>query len=119
MRRYKWASSCWAMSSPACHGFVHIVFPSGPLQVRDAPAASLIAAFGRHRALQVEARGEWKNEIRTDLWAAGETRLQFQGKSARPWLLERRNGPARGINNRLAAGDRFPSLAIFNEAQPC
>ena len=43
----------------------------------------------------------------------------FMGFGAHPWLLERRNGLARGIFNRLIEDDRFPSGQILGEVQRC
>lgn len=44
-------------------------------------------------------------------------KVQFQGAGARPWLLERRDGLARGIHDRLAADDSFASERIPTDAQ--
>ena len=63
--------------------------------------------------------GEWKNAIWTDLCAERRIKVQFRGVGAHPWLLERRNGPARGIYNRLVEDDRFSKKMILLEAQWC
>ena len=63
--------------------------------------------------------GEWKHEIWTNLRAERRIRLQLQGARARPWLLERRNGIARGMDNRLVGGGRFSGKRILSEVQWC
>ena len=63
--------------------------------------------------------GEWKNEIRTDFCSEGRIKLHFQGVGAHPWLLERRNGLARGIYNRLVEDGRFLSKTFLSEVQWC
>ena len=45
--------------------------------------------------------------------------LRSQGVGARPWVLGRRNGLARGIRNRSAADGRFSGEQILSEAQWC
>ena len=49
----------------------------------------------------MDERGEWKHGISADLRPERRIELQFRGAGAQPWLLERRNGIARGIYNRL------------------
>ena len=41
----------------------------------------------------------------------------FKGFGAHPWILDRRNGLARGIHTRLKAGDRFFGGQIRAEVQ--
>ena len=41
----------------------------------------------------------------------------FQGVGAHPWILERRNGLARGIYNRLKEGRYYTGPQILSEAQ--
>ena len=41
-------------------------------------------------------------------------KLQFQGGGAHPWILERRNGLARGIYNRPVEGDLFTARKILS-----
>ena len=41
--------------------------------------------------------GEWESEVWAGWYYERDIRLQFQGKGARPWMLERRNGLPRGI----------------------
>ena len=45
------------------------------------------------------------------------TKLVFQGAGAHPWILERRNGLARGIYNRLKADRYYTGPQILAEAQ--
>ena len=44
---------------------------------------------------------------------------QFQGAGAYRWILERRNGLARGIYYRLVADDSFSGKQIFAEVARC
>ena len=59
----------------------------------------------------------WENEVWTDYCSERCIKLLFQGAGAHPWLLERRNGLARGIYNRLVEDDRFSSEEILGEVQ--
>ena len=45
--------------------------------------------------------GEWKKGLWRDLCVEPRIKLVIQGVGAHPWILERRNGLARGIYNRL------------------
>ena len=65
----------------------------------------------------MDGGGEWKNKVWADSCSVRGTRLQSQGVGARPWILERRKGLARGIYNRLAPNDRFVGKQILAEAQ--
>ena len=53
--------------------------------------------------------GEWENDLWVDLRADRYIKLQYQGVGAHPWILGRRNGPARGIYNRMNADRRYAS----------
>ena len=53
--------------------------------------------------------GEWGNETWADSCSGRRAELQSDGEGARPWILGRRNGHARGVYNRLVAGDRSPA----------
>ena len=44
-------------------------------------------------------------------------KLVFQGAGAHPWILERRNGLARGIYNRLKADRYYTGPQILAEVQ--
>ena len=46
-------------------------------------------------------------------------KLPSQGEGDHPWFLWRRNGLARGIDNRLAADCRLASWSISNAVQLC
>ena len=46
-------------------------------------------------------------------------KLVFQGVGAHPWILERRNGLARGIYNRLEENRHYPGPQILSEVQWC
>ena len=67
----------------------------------------------------MDGGGDWKREIWTYLCAGRRIRLQLHGIVARPGLLGRRNGLARGIYNRPVGDDRFSSKQILSEAQVC
>ena len=54
-----------------------------------------------------------------DLRPGRRIKLQFRGVSARPWLLERRNGFLRGIYNRLVGDNRFVNTTIFSGVRWC
>ena len=51
----------------------------------------------RCRAIEMDAGGERGNGIRAGFDAERNIRLKFQWKVARPWLVEHRDGVARGI----------------------
>ena len=63
--------------------------------------------------------GEWENELWAELRSGRRIKLLFQGVGAHRWLLERRNGLARGIYNRLKEDNRFPGKQILAEVQVC
>ena len=65
-----------------------------------------MGVFGAPKSLHLDEGGEWGNELWRDLCAERRIKLVFRGAGAHPWILERRNGPARGIYNRLRA-DRY------------
>ena len=77
------------------------------------------ARFGPPKCLQMDGGGEWENEVWADYCTERRIKLLFQGVGAHPWLLERRNGLARGIYNRLVEDDRFSSEKILGEVQWC
>ena len=78
-----------------------------PLEVWDAFVACWIGIFAPPKAIQMDEGGEWKNEAWADFCADRRIKLFFQCVGAHPWILERRNGLARGIYNRMMADDRF------------
>ena len=63
--------------------------------------------------------GEWKNEAWTDFCSDRRIKLFFQGVGAHPWTLERRNGLARGIYNRIMADGRYSGKQVLAEVQWC
>ena len=75
-----------------------------------------MGVFGAPKSLHLDEGGEWKNDLWRDLCVGRRIKLVFQGGGAHPWILERRNGLARGIYNRLKAGRR-PQMSA--EAQWC
>ena len=57
--------------------------------------------------------GEWENEVWMDLWSERRIKLRFQAAGARPWILERRDGLARGVNYRLVAADSSSACRFY------
>ena len=55
-------------------------------------------------------------DLRANLCAGRRIKVQFQGVGAPPWLVERRNGLAGGIYNRLVRDDGFSNKRIPSEA---
>ena len=88
-----------------------------PQDAWDLVCGGRLGLFGPPNCILAHEGGEWRNEIWTDLRAKRRIRLQFQGVVARPVLLGRRNGLARGIYNRLIEDDRFMNKTILSESQ--
>ena len=88
-----------------------------PQEVRDAFCNSWLSVFGQPKGIQLDEGGGWKNEILLDLCSERRIKLQFQGVGAHPWILERRNGLARGNFNRIREDDRFTGRQILSEVQ--
>ena len=63
--------------------------------------------------------GEWENEVWADHYSERRIKLRFQEVRARPWILERRSGLARGIYYRLVSDDRFPGKQIPPGVRRC
>ena len=63
--------------------------------------------------------GEWKNELWAEFRSERRIKLLFRGAGAHPWILERRNGLARGVYKRRKADDPCPSKQILADAQWC
>ena len=74
-------------------------------------------ASGPPKCVPTDEGKKRKNEIRTDFRTERRIKLQFQGVGAHPWLLERRNGLAGGIYNRLIEDDRFSNTTFLAEVQ--
>ena len=68
-------------------------------------------------SIQMDDGGEWGSGARADLRSERGIKLQFAGVGAHPWVLERQNGLARGVYNRLVAGDRPSGKQFSAEAQ--
>ena len=62
---------------------------------------------------------EWRNEVWADLCSKSRIKIHFQGVGARPWVLGRCDGPARGIYNFLMADGRGPGKQLPSEVQWC
>ena len=75
--------------------------PKNPQEVRGDFCGGRLGTSGPPKCIQMDEGGERKNEIWTDLRVGRGIKLQFQGIGDHPCLLERRNGLARGIYNRL------------------
>ena len=48
---------------------------------------------------------------------SGELNCYFEGGDAHPWILERRNGLARGIYNHVKGDDPFSGKQVLAEVQ--
>ena len=103
---------------PSIHCFPPVL-SDDPQEVWDAACSGWSTSFGRPESMQMYEGGAWKNEIRTDQCAERRIKLQFQGVGAHPCLLERRNGLARGIDNRPIEDGRSASRQIFAITQRC
>ena len=88
-----------------------------PLEVWDAFVFCRVGIFGPPKAIQMDEGGGWKNEVWTDFCAGRRIKLFFQGVGDHPWILERRNGLARGIYNRMMADGRFSGKQVLTEVQ--
>ena len=75
-----------------------------PQEVWDAFTSSWVGVFGAPKCLHLDEGGEWENDLWRDLRAGRRIKLVFQGAGAHRWILERSNGLARGIHNRLKEG---------------
>ena len=87
---------------------------SGSLRAREILAmfGMLLALLGlglsgSPKSIQINDGGVWRNEVRTDLCSARRIKVRYHGVGARPWILDRRNGLARGILPRVVSHDRF------------
>ena len=58
-----------------------------------------------------------EDEIWTDLCSERRIKVRFQGAGAHLLILGRRNGYARGIYNRLVAGDPSSGRQILSDVQ--
>ena len=77
------------------------------------------ASLAHPRASRWVNGGAWKPEAWMDLCAGRRIELQFQGTGARPRLLGRRCGLARGIYNRVNDDDRPTKKQNLSEVQWC
>ena len=84
-----------------------------PLEVWDAFLACWVGIFGPPRAIQMDEGGEWKNDLWRDLCVERRIKLVSQGVGAHPWILERRNGLAPGIYNRLKEDRHYTGPQIL------
>ena len=84
-----------------------------PQEVRGAFCNSRIGVFGPPSCIQMDEGGERRNELWTELRSERRRKLLFQGFGARPWILERRNGLARGVYSRLREDDRCSGAQIL------
>ena len=63
--------------------------------------------------------GERKDVIGTDSRTDRRINLQHQGIASHPWLLDRRNGLARGTDSRLNGDGRSSSRQILSDVRWC
>ena len=105
------------------YGCLFEVFRSHPFRSKnpqeawDAFLSSWVGVFGAPKSLHLDEGGERKNDLWRDLCVGRRIRLISQGVGAHPWILERRNGLARGIYNRLNAARSYAGSQILTEAQ--
>ena len=62
--------------------------------------------FRPPKSIQVDEGGEWMHEVQAEFCPERRTQLLFQRMDAGPCILERGNGVARLIYNRLCRRDR-------------
>ena len=86
-------------------------------EVWDSLCSPWIGGFGPPKCIQMYGGGERKDKSQTELRSERRFQLPFQGAGARPWVLELRNGFARGICNRLKEDERFPGEQVLPEVQ--
>ena len=79
-------------------------------------AARGLLFLAGQRAREAEGRG-WENGTWADFFSGRRIEFQFQAAGAHHWLRERKNGVARGIYNRSAAGNRLSSKEILSAVQ--
>ena len=84
-----------------------------PQEEWNAFCGSWNGVFGPPLSIQMDKSGEWKNESWAELRSERRIKLLFQGVGAHPWVLERRNGLARGICTRLKEGDLLSGKQIL------
>ena len=95
------------------------VRPKSPQEVWDAFLSCWVGVFGNPKSLHLDGGGGRKNDLWRDLCVERRIKLVFQGVGAHPWILERRNGLARGIYNRLQADRYNAGSQILTEVQWC
>ena len=93
--------------------------PKHPQEARAAFLSSWAGVFGIPKSLHLGEGGERKNDLWRDLCVGRRIKLVLQGAGAHPWILERRDGLARGSYNRLKADRVFSGSQISTKAQWC
>ena len=88
-----------------------------PQKVRDTSRKSGIEVFGPPQCSLMDEGGEWENDAWAELRSDRRINSFLRRVGARPWILGRRNGHARGIYDRLMGDDRFSGKQILAEAQ--
>ena len=83
------------------------VRPEDPQEVWGAFLPSWVGVFGAPKVCIRGEGGEWNAVLRER-----RIKLVLQGVGARPWILERRNGLARGIHSLLKAGRFYTGSQI-------
>ena len=99
------------------YSLLFAVQSGNPREVWGNLSSGWLGFCGPPKSIQFDEGGEQKHGIRADLCAERQVKLQFQGAGVHSWLLERRNGLARGIHNRLIEDDRLASGRILSEVQ--
>ena len=68
-----------------------------PPEVWGAACGTQMGVSGQLESIQTNEGGEWGNEVWADLCSERRIKLQSQVAGLHPWILERRNGLARGF----------------------
>ena len=95
------------------HSLLLLVCTKNPREVSDALCSPRVGVFGSPARIQMDAGGEWKNEIWPELRARRRIKSLFQGVGAR------RGGLARGMYNRSKEDDRPSGKQIPAEVHWC
>ena len=90
-----------------------------PQGARDTFCNSWVGVFGPTMCIQMDEGGERKHESRTKLRSGRRIKKLLQGVGAHPWVLQRRNGLARGNYNRLKDDHRASGKQTLAEVQWC
>ena len=107
LKVFEWICSFCIMRLPFARWTGTRRIPSWYLRTRETPWKYEVPSWVRGFQFLVDHGesgwangGEWKIGIMANPYARRQINLRFHGKGSRPWLPERRSGPAQGIHNR-------------------